>query len=181
MIWRLFITFFKIGGFTIGGGYVMIPLIEREVVRNHGWVDEEDFLDLIAVAQSAPGIIAVNSALVVGYKVAGLGGAFMAALGAVLPSFLMMLLIANFYLVFRRLEPVAAFMAGAAPVVVALLFYAAGSMGKKTFKDRKGFVLGGIAFLMSLALGLNPIILIILGGLLGYLLYHREERKGESH
>lgn len=158
----------------------MIPIIEREVVANHGWVEGEEFLDLVAVAQSAPGIIAINIALVVGYKVAGFPGATMAALGAALPSFVIMLLIARFFWFFRNLKPVAAFMRGAAPVVVALLFYASYSMGKKVVRSWKGLLFGLVAFGLSLFFHLNPIILIILGGLGGYLAYYRGEREGEG-
>lgn len=183
MIWQLFWTFFKIGGFTIGGGYVMLPLIEREVVANKGWVEEEEFLDMIALAQSAPGVMAVNSALVIGYKLRGFWGAAIAALGAILPSFLIILFVARFYRLFRQIEAVEAFMAGAAPVVVALLFYAAYSMGKKAAKDRAGLLIGLAAFGLSLlfhyfpVLKMSPITLIILGGLAGYLIYYRREGK----
>jgi chromate transporter len=158
----------------------MIPLIEREVVTNKGWVEEDDFLDIIAVAQSAPGIIAINSALVIGYKVAGIPGAFMGALGAALPSFVIILLIARFFLVFRSLEAVEAFMAGAAPVVVALLVYASYSMGKKAVQDWKGLLLGLTAFVLALLFKLNPIILIVLGGLTGFIAYYPRKREGEK-
>lgn len=157
----------------------MIPLIEREVVTRHRWVTEEDFLDIIAVAQSAPGIIAINSALVVGYKVAGFPGALMGALGAALPSFLIILLIARYFSFFRDLQGVAAFMSGAAPVVVALLVYAAYSMGKRAIQDRHGIILGLTAFILALLFKLNPIILIVLGGLAGYIAYRPGKREGE--
>jgi len=121
LIWQLFWTFFKIGGFTIGGGYAMLPLIEREVVTSKGWVSEEEFLDMIALAQGVPGVIAVNSALVIGYKVRGFWGAAAAVLGAILPSFFIILLVARFYQLFRKMQGVEAFLSGAAPVVVALL------------------------------------------------------------
>lgn len=183
MTWQLFLTFFKIGGFTIGGGYVMLPLIEREVVTNKGWVSEEEFLDMIALAQSAPGVIAVNSALVIGYKVRGFRGAAAAVLGAILPSFFIILLIARFYRLFREMQAVEAFMTGAAPVVVALLLYAAFSTGKKAAKDRRGLLICLAAFAVSLffhyfpVVSLSPITLILLGGLAGYLFYYRPEQK----
>ena len=86
-LWQVFITFFKIGAFTFGGGYAMIPLIQKETVDNHGWVTDEDILEIIAIAESTPGPIAINSATFVGYKVAGFLGAFCATFGVVLPSF----------------------------------------------------------------------------------------------
>lgn len=160
----------------------MLPLIEREVVEHHHWMTEEEFFDLVAVAQSAPGIIAVNSALVVGYKVAGFIGSAMAALGAALPSFIIMLFIAKFFGVFRHLGAVEAFMTGAAPVVVALLFYASYSMGKRSVKDRRGLIIGLLAFAFSLFFGISPIFLIIMGGLAGYFLYYhgKEESEGKA-
>ena len=93
----LFITFFKIGATTFGGGYAMLPIIKREVVERHGWISEEEFVDVLAVAQSSPGAVAVNSAVFIGCKLYGYLGAFVALLGSVLPSFLIILLIAAFF------------------------------------------------------------------------------------
>ena len=93
MLKNLFLTFAKIGAFTFGGGWAMISIIEREVVTKHHWLEKEEFLDLLAVAQSMPGILAVNISVVVGDKLRGLGGAVAAALGTILPSFLIILAI----------------------------------------------------------------------------------------
>lgn len=95
-LFTLFSTFFKIGLFTFGGGYAMIPLIEKEIVEKHKWIDKETMLDMIIVAESTPGVIAVNMATFVGYKVAKVRGAALATLGVVLPSFLIILLISGF-------------------------------------------------------------------------------------
>ena len=92
-LFTVFITFFKIGAFTFGGGYAMIPLIQRETVENHKWISDDDILDIIAIAESTPGPIAINSATFVGYKVAGFWGSFAATLGVVLPSFIIILVI----------------------------------------------------------------------------------------
>lgn len=177
---KLFITFLKIGGFTIGGGYVMLPLIGKEVVDKEGWVTEEEFIDLIALAQAAPGIMAVNASLVVGYKVAGFGGALMAALGASLPSFVIILVIAKFFWYLRNIGVIAAFMTGASAVVVALLIYAAYSLATKMDREIKSFYLGLAAFALSLFFNLSPIILIILGGVVGYLIYYQKQREGQA-
>ena len=96
MLWTLFITFFKIGLFTLGGGYAMIPLIEREVVERKGWINREDFLDLMAIAQSAPGIFAVNISIFIGYRMRKVTGSVFCAFGTVLPSILIILAIALF-------------------------------------------------------------------------------------
>ena len=93
LIWQLFATFFKIGLFTFGGGYAMIPLIQRETVENKGWVTEDDILEIVAIAESTPGPIAINTATFVGSKTRGFWGAFFATLGVILPSFIIIFLI----------------------------------------------------------------------------------------
>jgi chromate transport protein ChrA len=102
MLWQLFISFLKIGAFTFGGGYAMVPLIEREVIDKRGWVEREDFLDLLTIAQSAPGPIALNTAVFVGYRIKGLKGAFASVAGIVLPSFVIILLVAIFFADIRQ-------------------------------------------------------------------------------
>ena len=92
-LWQVFATFFKIGAFTFGGGYAMIPLIQRETVENHNWVTEDDILEIIAIAESTPGPIAINSATFVGYRTCGVLGSMCATIGVVLPSFVIILLI----------------------------------------------------------------------------------------
>jgi chromate transporter len=117
----LFTTFFKIGAFTFGGGFAMIPLIEREMIDRRGWIARGDFLELLALAQSAPGPIALNSAVFVGYKIAGYRGAFAAVAGVVLPSFVIILLIAIYFTDIRHNRYVEAAFKGMRPAVVALI------------------------------------------------------------
>lgn len=121
MLFRLFRTFFKIGLFTIGGGYAMIPLIEDEVVHRSKWIDREDFVDLLATAQSVPGVFAVNMSVYIGYKLRGLVGSIFAALGTVLPSFLIILFIALFFQQFKEIPWVENAFRGIRPAVVALI------------------------------------------------------------
>lgn len=118
---KLFTTFFKIGAFTIGGGYAMIPLIQREIVDEQHWLEEEEFLNMIALAQAAPGVIAVNSAIFLGYRLAGWRGLILSVLGAVLPSFVIILLIAMAFRNIREIPEVEAVMKGVRPAVVGLL------------------------------------------------------------
>ncbi|MCH5329746.1 MAG: chromate transporter [Alistipes sp.] len=118
---QLFISFFKIGAFTFGGGYAMIPLIQREVIENRRWIAEKDFLDLLTVAQSAPGPLSLNTSVFVGYKMRGYAGAVAAITGAVLPSFAIILLIAMFFTDVRDNEVVDAAFKGMRPAVVALI------------------------------------------------------------
>ena len=121
MFWSLFLTYLKIGTFTLGGGYAMLPLIQREVVDRKGWIDEEEFLNMIALAQAAPGIIAVNSAIFIGWRIGGWKGVAGAVLGAVLPSFVIILLIAMVFSEWKELPAVEAAFKGIRPAVVALI------------------------------------------------------------
>ena len=120
MYWTLFLTFVKIGMFTIGGGYAMLPLIQRDVV-DRGWMTKEDFIDVFSVAQSMPGIIAVNIAIFVGYKLKKTWGGFVCALGTILPSFVIMLLIALFFTQVKDNVWVEKAFMGLRPAVVALI------------------------------------------------------------
>lgn len=121
MFWQLFYTYLKIGTFTIGGGYAMLPLIQREVVDRRGWIDEEEFLNMIALAQAAPGLIAVNSAIFIGWRIGGWRGVCGAVLGAVLPSFVIILAIAMIFSEWKELPAVEAVFKGVRPAVVALI------------------------------------------------------------
>ena len=121
MFWQLFYTYLKIGTFTLGGGYAMLPLIQREVVDRKGWIDEEEFLNMIALAQAAPGLIAVNSAIFIGWRIGGWRGVCGAVLGAVLPSFVIILAIAMVFSERKELPAVEAVFKGIRPAVVALI------------------------------------------------------------
>ena len=171
---ELFLTFFKIGLFTFGGGYVMLPLIQSEVVA-HGWLSVADVVDFIAVSESTPGPFAVNISTYVGMRMAGLGGAACATLGVVLPSLLVILAVARFYDRFRNSRLVAGAMAGLRPVVVGLIAAALLSVGRNVFFPN-GFALtpalavsAGICVLVSVLAfrGKHPIALISLSALLG--------------
>lgn len=121
MFFQLFYTYLKIGTFTLGGGYAMLPLIQREVVDRKKWIDEEEFLNMIALAQAAPGLIAVNSAIFIGWRIGGWKGVCGAVLGAVLPSFLIILAIAMVFSEWKELPAVEAAFKGIRPAVVALI------------------------------------------------------------
>jgi chromate transporter len=121
MFFQMFWTYLKIGTFTLGGGYAMLPLIQREVVERKAWIDEEEFLNMIALAQAAPGLIAVNSAIFIGWRVGGWRGVCGAVLGAVLPSFLIILAIAMVFTEWKNLPSVEAAFKGIRPAVVALI------------------------------------------------------------
>ena len=119
--WEFFSTFFRIGLFTIGGGYAMLPLIENEVVDKRKWLGKEDFLDLLAVAQTVPGVFAVNMSINIGYRLRKTRGAIACALGCILPSFAIILAIALFFHQFENNRTVEAVFKGIRPAVVALI------------------------------------------------------------
>ena len=121
--WQLFASFFKIGAFTFGGGWAMISIIEREIVDKHHWIEKDDFLDLLAIAQSLPGILAVNIATAVGDKMRGMRGSILAAAGTILPSFLIILAIAIFLTpdMIKNNRVISSIFMGIRPAVVALI------------------------------------------------------------
>ena len=118
---QLFWTYLRIGTFTIGGGYVMLSMIEREIVDRKGWIDREEFMNMIALAQAAPGLIAVNSAIFIGWRIGGWRGVIATVLGAVLPSFLIILAIAMLFQDYKDYPAVEAIFKGIRPAVVALI------------------------------------------------------------
>ena len=140
MFWQLFYTYLKIGTFTLGGGYAMLPLIQREVVDRKGWIDEEEFLNMIALAQAAPGLIAVNSAIFIGWRIGGWKGVCGAVLGAVLPSFVIILAIAMVFREWKELPAVEAAFKGIRPAVVALIAAPLFKMAKSAMKSKESKV-----------------------------------------
>jgi chromate transporter len=130
----------KIGTFTLGGGYAMLPLIQREVVDRKGWIDEEEFLNMIALAQAAPGLIAVNSAIFIGWRIGGWRGVIGAVLGAVLPSFLIILGIAVLFQDWKELPAVEAVFKGIRPAVVALIAAPLVKMAKSATRGFKQYL-----------------------------------------
>ena len=168
MILQLFTIFFKIGAFTIGGGYAMIPLIEAEIVTKKGWVAKEDFLDLLAIAQSAPGVFAVNIAIFIGYRLRGVRGCIVTALGAILPSFIIILCIALFFLRFKENPTVEAIFKGIRPAVVALIAAPTFNLAKAAKINRYTIWIPIISALLIWLLGFSPIWIILLAGIGGY-------------
>ena len=164
-----FLTFFRIGLFTLGGGYAMIPLIEAEVVEKHKWVTKEEFLDLIAIAQSCPGVFAINISTFIGYKLHKTLGAISCALGAALPSFLIILAIAIFFHRFEDNPVVAAMFRGIRPAVVALIAVPTFNLARsaKISWANCWIPIGGA--LLIWLLGVSPIYIILAAGIGGYI------------
>ena len=143
----IFTCFAKIGAFTIGGGYAMIPIIQKEVVDKRGWISEEDFMDVLAISQSAPGILAVNISIFLGHKLRGTKGSIVATLGSTLPSFTIILMIAMFFAGYQDNPTVMAIFKGIRPVVVSLIAVPMINMAKKA---KLNFYTGALAVLTAL-------------------------------
>lgn len=168
MYWQLFSNFFHIGLFTIGGGYAMIPLIQDKVVRQKGWVSEQELVDLMAVAQSCPGIFAVNISIFIGYKLRGVKGALCSTLGACLPSFIIILSIAMLFQQFKDNEWVARFFRGIRPAVVALIAAPVFRMAQTAHVTRRTLWIPAASALLIWLAGVSPIYIILGAGLGGY-------------
>lgn len=164
---EIFTTFFRVGAFTFGGGLAMLPLFEREVIENRGWVEKEDILDIYAISQSLPGVIAVNASTFIGYRLAGVPGAVAAITGVMAPSLLVIVAIATVFTQFRQNFYVAKALKGIRAAVAALIFLAAYRIGKASLKGVFGFAVAIGAFMFTLLTDINVIYTILAGGLLG--------------
>jgi chromate transporter len=169
MLFDLFKTFFRIGLFTIGGGYAMIPLIEEEVENRHQWIKREEMLDLIAIAQSCPGVFAINISIFVGYKLQRLRGALVSTLGTALPSFIIILLIAIFFRAFEDNRVVAAMFRGIRPAVVALIAIPTFRMAQSAHITWTNAWIPVACALAIWLFGVSPIYIIIITGTAGFL------------
>ena len=163
-ILQLFISFFKIGAFSFGGGYAMLPFIKKEIIEVHHWLTTSEFIDILAVSEMTPGPIAINSATFLGYKVAGVIGSIAATLAVVLPSFIVISLIYHFYTKFRNSPYVDWAFKGIRPVVLGLIASASISVAKDAFIDLKSVIIAAVLFYIVSFKKLNPIIAIVLAG-----------------
>jgi chromate transporter len=170
-LYEIFITFFRIGAFTFGGGYAMIPLIQREVVDKKKWIKEEEIIDVFAVSESMPGAIAINSSILIGYKIKGKKGACAAAIGVILPSFIIITLIAAFFARFQDNPFVKAAFKGIRPAVVALISIAAVKIGKAAIKDSLCAAISIISFILVFIFDIHAIFAILGGAAVGIILY----------
>ncbi len=173
LCWRLFATYFRLGAITIGGGVAMLPIIEREMVSTNRWLTADDFLDAAAIAQTLPGVLAINLGLVTGFRLAGLAGGLVAALGAVLPSFIMILIIASYLPMFRHYQVVADFFTGAQPAVVAILVAAAYKIGHKAVKTQPQIIIGVLGFIAVWYFRLHPALALLAAGVVGGLWFRK--------
>lgn len=167
--WQTFKTFFRIGLFTIGGGYAMIPMIEAEVVNRYKWLTKEEFLDLIAIAQSCPGVFAINMSTFIGYKLRKTSGAIICSIGTALPSFIIILLIAMFFHQFQDNRVVQAIFRGIRPAVVALIAVPVFNLAKNAHITLTNCWIPIACALAIWAMGVSPIVVILAAGIGGWL------------
>mgnify|MGYP003293117307 CR=1 FL=1 len=174
-LFQLFWAFFRIGAFPFGGGYAMLPMIQKEVVEKYGWATDEEVLNYFAVGQCTPGVIAVNLATFIGHKRAKLKGAITATFGVVCPSVIIILIIAAFLKNFAQYEIVKNAFSGIRVAVAVLVLNAVVKMWKSGIKDLTGFIIFLIGFLISIIFGISPIYIVIAAIIAGILIKGKEK------
>ena len=165
----IFWSFFKVGAFTIGGGYAMIPLMQREIVERHRWIGEEEFMDQVALSQAMPGVFAVNMATMTGYRLRGVRGAVVAIVGNVLMPIVFILVLAMFFRAFREVPAVERIFMGLRPAVVALIAAPVFTMAKSAKVAWSNVWIPVVSALLIWLFGVSPIVVVLGAALLGYL------------
>lgn len=178
---QIFTTFAKIGAFTIGGGYAMIPLIQEEVVNKKRWIEEEDFMDVLAISQSAPGLLSVNISIFLGYRLRGTKGSVVATLGSVLPSFLIILMIAMFFAGYQDNPTVMKIFKGIRPVVVALIAVPMINMAKKAKLNIYTAALAVATALLVTFFKISPIYILLVAGCVFVLPMYIKQYREQMH
>lgn len=178
---QIFTSFAKIGAFTIGGGYAMIPLIQEEVVNKKRWIEEEDFMDVLAISQSAPGLLSVNISIFLGYRLRGTKGSVVATLGSVLPSFLIILMIAMFFAGYQDNPTVMKIFKGIRPVVVALIAVPMINMAKKAKLNIYTAALAVATALLVTFFKISPIYILLVAGCVFVLPMYIKQYREQMH
>ncbi len=177
---NLFFAFFRIGAFTFGGGYAMLPMLEKEIVEKYKWATLEEILDYFAIGQCTPGVIAVNTATFVGYKNKGIVGGIVATLGVITPSLIIISIIATILSAIYENPIVQHAFSGIGVAVCAILIQAVIKMGKSGLVDKVTWIIGIAAFLLSLILDISTIIIIIAAGVVGVLFKAISRKRAEG-
>ena len=173
VLWKLFLSTFYLSTFTFGGGYVIVSLMKKKFVDEYHWIDENEMLDLVAIAQSAPGAVAVNGAIAVGYKLAGLIGVVTAVFGTLLPQFVIIAAISVCYQIFCK--NFIGMQAGVGAVIAVVVYEMAGEVAKQ--KDAISWIIMAAAFLAATVFQVNVVYIVIASGLLGFLRSKYGKRK----
>ena len=170
-ILAVFLTFLKIGAFSFGGGYVMIPFIQKEIVEVHGWLMASEFIDIIAISQVTPGPIATNASTYVGYKVGGFAGAIAGTIGVILAAFVLALIVSHRFEKVKHLSQVKLMFKGLRPAVLGLIFSAGLSVGLETIHTYKELAIGIFAFVSIVKFKMHPILTIAIAGCIGFIMF----------
>ena len=168
---KLFLAFLKIGAFTFGGGYAALSLIQEEVIEANNWITPQDFIDIVAIAEMTPGPIAINASTFVGYKVGALAGSFIATFGVILMPVIITLLVSIYYNKFKHLKQVNWVIRGIRPAILGIIAAACIKIGKVSIIDFKGVLIALLVFAGVYKLKINPIIAILISGVLGIIFY----------
>lgn len=180
LLWDLFFTFLRIGAFTIGGGYAMLPLIQKETVEKRHWVGEEEFAEIIGLSQTAPGAIAINSSIYLGFRVAGFPGAIFAVTGMVVPSLVIILTIALFFERFSTIPAVKAIFNGVRPAVMGLILAALFKIGKSVLKNLTSLIIFVAMLLIGVVFDLHPVLIILIAALAGILFLNDKGKEAKK-
>lgn len=176
----LFLAFAKIGAVTFGGGYAMLPILQRDIVKKHGWATDEELVDYFAIGQCTPGVIAVNTATFIGYRRKGILGGIFATLGVVFPSVVIISIIAAFVTNFSDIKYVQYAFSGIRVCVCVLIFNSIMTLSKKSLVDVWTAAIFGVCFALSLFLNVSSAILVILAGVAGYLIKKFSRGEGKK-
>lgn len=168
---KLFIVFLKIGAFSFGGGYAMLPFIQREIVDNNNWINVNEFMDIIGISQMTPGPISINSATFVGYKVSGILGSIMSTLGVVFTSFILVSIISKMLEKFKESSIIKSALLGMRPALIALIIKAFLDLAKESYLDLKSLIIASIIGLVLLSKKVHPILVIVLAAIIGLVFY----------
>ena len=168
---KLYFVFLKIGTFSFGGGYAMLPFMQREIVENNYWISMSQFSDIIGISQMTPGPVAINSATFVGYKVGGVSGSIVATLGVITTSFILVTIINKILDKFKESITVKAILAGMRPILIALIIYAFIDLAKESYVDLKSIIITIIIGIILVSKKVHPILVIVIAAILGLIFY----------
>ncbi|MFC3904224.1 chromate transporter [Clostridium disporicum] len=168
---RLYLAFLKIGTFSFGGGYAMLPFIQKEIVEKNNWISMSEFTDIIGISQMTPGPVAINSATFVGYKVSGVLGSIVATLGVITTSFILVTVINKLLDKFKESKVIKAALLGMRPILIALIIYAFFDLAKEAYIDIKSIIITLIIGVILLSKKVHPILVIVIAAVLGVVLY----------
>ena len=171
IIFDIFLSIFKIGAFTFGGGYAMLPFIQKEIVEKNNWISSTEFTDIIGISQMTPGPVAINSATFVGYKINGVIGSIVATFGVITTSFILVIIINRVLDKFKESKTVKSALLGMRPALIALIIYAFWDLAIDAYKDWKSIVITLIIAVVLWSKKVHPILVIVIAAILGLVLY----------